>query len=355
MNIRHLYLIILLGSVLNLPAQPTIEIPQDKQPLVTKVSASWCPRCGSWGWQLMEGLIEDNQASANLITAHYSGDYRNDAAAALASNFNIFSQPQFFVNSEYIPVAYNNFEERRPMIKEAVTQSASQIPLAQTGLLAGTDGEQLNIATRTRFFQDTEGTYNLGIYLLQRSFVGYQAGYGNDAEHKNVLRGALTQEIFGEMLATGVISSGTEVSLEISVALEDIAYPMDNIQILTVIWKNDDGRYDVVNSNTSDELLENFTLTNIGKKSAPDFSAQLAPNITTGDSRISLSLPTRRKHISVELWSADGRLVQVIFQGGLPSGEYQWTISRSNLAAAGLYWLRIHDGQSVISKRLIVK
>ena len=49
------------------------EVPEVQRPLVTKISATWCPPCGGWGWTLMEELVIDNEDKATLIVAHHDG------------------------------------------------------------------------------------------------------------------------------------------------------------------------------------------------------------------------------------------------------------------------------------------
>lgn len=355
MNIRHLCLLLFCWSTLAIQAQPAIEIPENQQPLITKISASWCPKCGSWGWDLMEGLIADNRQSSSLLTIHYSGNYKNDVAVKMATNFDFFGQPQFFINSQHVPVSFNNTADRRVEIREAVARLVAQPPLVQTGILAGTDDEFLHVATQTRFFQDTAGDYRLGIYLVERRFVGYQSGHSNadEAEHKNLLRMSLTEGAFGEPIATGAVQQRSEMGITASIALADLPYALDNIQILTIIWKAVGDRYEVINTNSTTELLDNFTLTDVRRRVVPDFTSRILPNVVAETAWVHLSLPSRRDQIRLELWSADGRRLQTIYRGGLAAGEHRWPIYRADASAPGLYFLRIDDGRAQLSRRLI--
>ncbi|HHB79571.1 MAG TPA: hypothetical protein ENK85_10105, partial [Saprospiraceae bacterium] len=42
------------------------EVPQTQSSLIIKKTASWCPPCGGWGWDLFEQLIDDNDSQAIL-------------------------------------------------------------------------------------------------------------------------------------------------------------------------------------------------------------------------------------------------------------------------------------------------
>jgi len=68
------------------------EAPQTQSALVTKISATWCPPCGGWGWDLFHDLVVDNEAKATLLAVHHSGNLLTPTSGALADNFMISGQ-----------------------------------------------------------------------------------------------------------------------------------------------------------------------------------------------------------------------------------------------------------------------
>ena len=72
------------------------DAPQTSMPVITKIAATWCPPCGSWGWDFFEHMLEDNTDDAIIMAVHHSGDLVNPTASALTSNLNASSQQDSF-------------------------------------------------------------------------------------------------------------------------------------------------------------------------------------------------------------------------------------------------------------------
>ena len=36
------------------------DVPEVQQSLITKITATWCPSCGGWGWTFFENILADN-------------------------------------------------------------------------------------------------------------------------------------------------------------------------------------------------------------------------------------------------------------------------------------------------------
>lgn len=339
----------------SLSAQSEINVPEKQVPLVSKISASWCPYCGEWGWDFMESLLADNQETANLITVHYSGDYRSQAGAEMTSNFGAFGQPQFFLNSDLISVNASTVGAQRSEVKNAITMENVRQPIAQTGLLAGTYEGQFNVIAKTRFFQEAEGEYYLGLYVVEKSFNGPQAGRGSNALHKNVLRMALTEGTFGVLMAEGALAQGTEVLSQRSISISDLRYELDKIFILSVIWKKEGNKYQVINTNSVSQFQDGVTLLPTARQrlAKADFELFVQPNVVSDFSLLRIILPSQRQNFRISLWTPNGQKLRDIFQGVLPAGEHQWQLERKGEEAAGWYLLRLDDGAGQITRRII--
>lgn len=339
-----------------LPAQTDIPVPEKQVPLVSKISASWCPFCGTWGWDLMEGIMEDNAGVSSIISVHYSGSYRTDAGAKMTTNFGAVGQPQFFLNSDLISVSSSSAQSKRAEIKTAIEQNAAKSPVAQSGIKVGTHEGQLNILTNTKFFQQAEGEYYLGLYLLEQEFLGPQAGRTDNSLHKNLLRMNFMDNAFGELLVQGPIAADTEMFVQKSISLNDVSYSMNNISVLSIIWKKQGDRYLVVNTNQSSEIIAGLELMTTGLQplAEADFHVQLSPNVVDQTARLQLELPSARAQFEIALWQLNGQKVQTIFQGPLGSGRHEWEINRADLAS-GIYVLQLHDGRRQWSERIVFR
>ena len=248
---------LLLGTALS--AQD-IDVPQTHHPLLTKRTASWCPKCGGYGWELFRNLLNDNSNEALVLAAHYGGSaYENAVSTDLVAELGGFGQPLFFLNSMNLNVTASNTDQVRQDAQAQVDQFNAELPIAQTGLLAYPDAmaEELVIRTKTRFFQETAQEVSLAVYLIQPSFTGTQSGQGSNAEHKNLLRLAVGGNTFGESLGD-MFPEGTETEREYSVSytdlqdagFDDLSSLGDGAIILgAVLWTGESGNRSVLNTN----------------------------------------------------------------------------------------------------------
>ncbi len=166
--------------------------------LFTKVTADWCPRCGTWGWEMMEQTMEELEGkNAFAWTLHYSGGLFNQTAEDLKDNLQTFSQPVFFVNDDDQGVLANNYPSKVTEVVEVVDLLSSLGSSVAVNVDAQHAGNQLQVEVDVEFVTDVTGEYYLGVYLVEDNVVGFQASIGNDANHPNVLREALTSTSFG--------------------------------------------------------------------------------------------------------------------------------------------------------------
>ena len=351
-------LLAILAFPLLLNAQD-IEVPQTNKPLIVKYTASWCPNCGTWGWTFFRNLLEDNSDGALLLAVHYSGNFQNAAATGWYGNDNVISQPVFFLNNQNQSVNSGNTSTRRGSIRQQVEQANGETPLAQTGLLATVDdADNLMVATKTRFFTAAEGEYFLGVYLVEKEFVGVQAGQGNNALHKQMLRRSFSQGAFGEALANGAIAAGTELENTFSLSADDIqaagiqdlaSLLNGNVEIAAIIWKREGNKYTAVNTNiATPELLS----------STPEVAAAqsftLFPTPADQQAFVALDLSRELPAARLELYSTEGRLLRVLHAGRLAAGEHAFLLERGMLPA-GWYLLRLSDGQGAISRKVVFR
>lgn len=336
-----------------------ITVPVANRPLITKRTASWCPLCGSWGWTLFRGLLDDNSDNALLIASHYSGEYQNPVAIAFSNNFGGFGQPTFFVNNENQNATSGTAAAVRATVKTGVQNINAQAPEAQSGILAEVDDNYtLTARAKTRFFEATEGEYYLGLYLIERNFFAYQAGQGNNAHHKQVLRLSFNGEPYGELIANGNIAAGTEADISHTIGIADMGEAgiteteglySDNFEVAAIIWKKVGNSYQVVNTNSADvEILS--AVKDLRQLQA--FEAWPAPAGQVINARVELSDPLPNAQLA--LFGADGSLVRMLFEGNLQEGPHNFVVERGGLSA-GLYYLRLSSADRMAGRTVIFK
>lgn len=349
---RKLLLLLALTYTISALNAQEISVEPVQKVLMTKKTASWCPPCGSWGWNVFETLLAEADANTIVLAAHYSTS--NDVlttptGTALIDNLErTFSRPAFLVNNSVKAGSSNNALTK---IQEGITEAAAAELIAQTGIEAtyAPGSTTIDIATRTQFFTAAAGEYQLGVYLVKKSMISYQASIGNDADHKSVLRDALTEDIFGETIATGNIAANTSVQQQFSFELgED---DLSNLQILTLIWKKAEDNYELINANLTGEINE--AVVNSLDETTPAAGFSITPNLITNDAQIKLTLQEKAVG-QLSIYNGNGQLIRTIYSGSLPRGEQYFTFAKQNLSA-GLYFVQLTIDRQVWSRKIMVK
>ncbi|MFK7933920.1 MAG: T9SS type A sorting domain-containing protein [Saprospiraceae bacterium] len=345
-------LLIAIFLTLNLSAQE-IAVPQVQKVLMTKKTASWCPPCGSWAWNVFETLLDEADENTIVLAAHYSTS--NDVLTTttgteLINNFEqTFSRPAFLVNNEVEAGSSSNALSK---IRDAIDEAATVAPMAQTGIQAtyAPNSRIIDIATRTQFFADTEGEYQLGVYLVKKSMISYQASIGNDADHKRVLRDALTEDIFGELVASENISANTSINQQFTFELAE-EDEFSNLEILTLLWKKVEDKFELVNTNLTDEITE-AVVNNLDETTA-QAGFSITPNVVKNVADIQLNL-VEKADINLSVFNANGQLVQTIQRGAVAAGAQHFAFAKNDLST-GLYFVRLRIGQQVWNRKMIIQ
>lgn len=328
-----------------------ISVPQTQQSLITKRTATWCPNCADdSAWGLKNSLITDLGNQALVISGHHSSASRlySPAAKDLINNFQTsFSQPVFYFNNELIGSGGSGTEAE---IKQKVSTAASQSPVAQTGLRLYYDDTQnlLEVESRSTFFEGASGEYYLGYYLVEKSVIEFQSSLSSTADHKNVLREAISNGSFGELLVSGNISAGTSFdTLKQYQFTEPLMTP--NFMILAILWEKDEnGSYNLVNLNTSDEFSSRVVSKTYGISALNQY--QIQPTVSRSTSQARIDLERSLPNATLRIYNWQGQFIQQVYQGNLSKGQHQFDL---NVEQAGTYLVTLQSGQQVSTQRLI--
>lgn len=215
-------------------------------------SAAWCPPCGSWGNDAFHAVIDQYGDQLVSISSHgsfsqpdgmtnkYTDDFKN--------NFPITGWPNFYIGSIQKGTSTN--------VSADITQINGQ-PIEANGVATYTiDGGSITVKAKGKFFEDTNGDFYLGIYVMEDGIPGddsqptgfdQEGDNSTDYVHNNVLRAGAVNNTFGESLASGNVGSGTEKDFNYSISINN-DWNVDNIYVIGIIWNRVGGTYEYVNA-----------------------------------------------------------------------------------------------------------
>ena len=323
------------------------DVPEVQQSLITKITATWCPNCGGWGWTFFDNLYDDNADKAVLIAAHYSGELQTSVSSDFATNFGVNYQPFFILGNENQNVSAGNAATKRMEIENAVDNNYLSDPIANAGLIVSKNGNSLSVQTKTRFFQNASGDYYLGVYVIEDGVVNYQANQGNDAVHKKVMRASMSDSSFGELIASGSISADTEFTKEYSIDIS--SWNENNLEIATILWKKEGNTYYFVNTNSTTEL-STVGITEISEEIV-DFDVY--PTVTKDVVNISLDIKEEIDDVYLDLIDPTGRVIKSIFNGEAVISKQNFELSKSTVGSNGLYFIMLRSGKAVSTKKVV--
>ncbi len=330
-----------------------LEVPEKQMSLVTKHTATWCPICGLEAWDIQKYFLDNLDGNnAIVLTAHISSTsklYSQTAKELLATYQNVVYQPEFFFNTTKVT---GNDDAIKTGMLDKVNQAAQQMPVAQTGILvtynAATD--TLKVHTNTKFFQTVEGEYQLSILLLEREVYETQASRSSNELHRNIIRKSLNSNTFGPIIASGNTAANTEISREVAVKWNN-QYDLDNIQIVTILWKRNATKYDFVNTNFTKTVQEEQTTSS---RAVDPLGSRftILPNVTRSNALIQLDLLNAYNNAEITLFDRYGRVLRILHRGNLPAGDQSLLLERFT-EPAGVYFLRFRSGSMVATRRVV--
>ncbi len=329
------------------------EAPEVQKSLVNKVTATWCPSCGTWGWTLFSDLVDDNSEKALVIATHYSGDLAIPAATEMATNFGASGQPRFMLDGSDQNATSASADTKRIEIKDAIDANYLMAPVVNSGIVANITDETLNLLTvnvKSKFFQAASGEYYIGAYIVEDGVIANQSQQGPNAVHKNVLRANIGATTFGESLASGDIAMDTEIDHQFTMQLDD-SWNQENLTIATIIWEKEGSTYNFVNTNSA--IITEVMTTSVGDLAPAMVEFSVQPTVSNGQSNIVLNTSERQEKIDLQVYNQLGQLQRSILQGkSLGIGETTYPLDSFE---SGVYYVVLRvDDKKVLTKKWIV-
>jgi hypothetical protein len=340
---KRIYVLLTLVFLLNgLQAQT---VPEIQQSLITKVTATWCINCGTWGWAFYEGLSEDNDAKALMIKAHYSGDLQNTAGQEISSNFNANSQPRFILNNIDQNASSSNTSSLRTSVKAAVDANYELAPIVNAGVSVEMSNGGLVVNVKTKFFQATSGEYYTNVYVIEDNVIANQSGQGTSTSHQDILRALAHSSTFGEQIVNGNAAAGMEVSNSYTIPLDPL-WNTGNLEFVAVVWSKPETKYSFENG-SSTTLSMSSPVADI----ADEIGLTVQPTLAIDQTNVALSL-TENRDLSISLFNLQGQEVKNIHTGNLSTGDHSFLIEKGNIAS-GMYIVSIQTKDGVATRKIV--
>jgi len=228
-------------------------------PVMSKVTADWCPSCGSWGWELMEELKSEFEDGPGFVLGvHHSGDLSNPTSEWWKDVLNSSGQPRFYMNNERLSVSSGNWSDE---IDNVVTQAADllatggSVDFSHDRILM--EGQTLNVPVNVSAFP-SNGEYYIGNYVYEDNVVAFQSQQGSDASHPNVLRSTMGPDYPGNIItANGVMEFIMDIPSE---------WNRDELGVLTVAWEKNGDNFNILGAagrSVHDHAYRSFRKTKI--------------------------------------------------------------------------------------------
>lgn len=327
------------------------DVPEVQKPLVTKLTATWCVNCGTWGWELFEGIEEDNTGKALLLKAHFSGDLDNPVGDAFTSNFSAFGQPKFILNNEDQRATRNNVASDRVKIADQIEQMSMMPPVANMGFFAEMVNGKIEVQAKTKFFQESQGEYYLSLYVVEDAVRNNQTGIGM-TDHTAIIRTSFDADVFGTRISMmNMIGEGMEFTTNHSIDIHP-DWNTDNLYLAGMIWKNEGGVFNYVNGNQTADFSGNTSSVNDNLSELSEFN--VFPSIIDDQATISFDLEQSLENAQVNIISLSGNKVKTIFDGSLSNGAHTFGLNRNDFAASGSYFVSVISNGKTAVKKVIV-
>jgi len=346
------YLSCLLLCCILLPAIGHGQTDDTKQnSLVVKLSATWCPVCAGAARTTYSWLFDNVKKNAFILTAHSSSTSRlySPVAADIIRNFDQSAyQPAFYLNGANRGAGGSATERE---IRNGVEDASAKTPVATLKTVARATGNtSIKAQVTITFTKAAAGTYEIGIYLVEKNVKEIQSGLTGTVDHKNILRSSFFQGSFGEPLPGTNFSSGFSRTISGNIILP-ANVQASNYQIVAILWDKKSDKYEVVNTHATEDLAG--VLTDISERISSGLTFRcLRSDCEAITFQFANPLGTFRPS-TVFLRDALGRTLSKQDQVVL-SGDLQ-TLSFSNLNLfPGLYVISFESKDFRVSRKVLV-
>lgn len=322
----------------------SISLQAQNKVVMSKMTATWCINCGTWGWGFMEGVKDEFQQrdDALVLGVHFSGNLQNDVSVWWKDNLNIVGQPQFYLNNEKVSVgssSWNNKLSEIPGDIDNIQANASVDDLSFVNAFINADDKiETNLLIGPASGPSDNDQY-FNVYIYENNVEEVQSGHSGTVLHPNVLRASMLNDFEGTLLgAAGSMPNPTPSNFNASYPLDD-SWDPENLGLLAIWWEKIDDTYVIKQSTAIDNIgLLSSSETTFDKNLFSAINTETSINISTESD----------EDFNYALSNVQG---QTIAQGTL---NREASISTTEMTS-GMYLLNISKGNKYFTQKLFVK
>jgi len=227
-------------------------VPEQVQELfICKWTGVNCGPCGSSTTYMNENVEPTYGLSMNTVYMHCQNNdmglwYNTSLKTIMPTNGGI---PKWYLNGNL--VYYMDFMDSIPAY-------LNQTPVGACVGKMSIENDVLKVKTCVKFFDDVEGSYELGVYVTQNGIPATngmeQSGGGTDFIHDHAFRYTMNSGSVGDDLTNQSIRKDYGYFQEYEVAV-DPDWVAEDLEVILVLWKAGDNLTDYVyiNSNTAEK------------------------------------------------------------------------------------------------------
>ncbi|MBT8234319.1 MAG: Omp28-related outer membrane protein [Saprospiraceae bacterium] len=303
-----------------------------KTPVLAKVTATWCSKCGTWGWSFMEEMKSayGQSMDAVILGVHYSGNLENPLGVWYRNNMSASGQPVFLLNNEDQNVFSSNWSARVETVKNKIIDIASEAPAQDFNFINAyvNDADEIVAQVNFRPHMAVDNDYYFGVYIFENNVEETQATRGTSL-HPNVLRDIISDNFYGDLVfSAGDISPANNMTREYN-KLINPSWNAQQVGLVGILWKKQGTVYEIENA---------AVIYNIGLLSSNN--ELIDEDLITVKNRfdnIEINLEDNENY-NVSLVNNIGQIIDqkqfavstIIETSGLPSGIYTLHFSQDN-------------------------
>lgn len=214
-----------------------------KKSLVFKVTATWCPPCGSWGAEYVNNIYTDFSGNAEVISVHDDSDFGVDIGYNLLSILNPSGVPSFYLGLD--PMGNSGYGNVSDLISTDLN-NINQVSMAVEHSVA--DGNMIIKVQSQLENQFLGDNCYLALYVMEDGQVAPQqvSGVGDvlDYVHNHTLRTEANNSTFGLPIT---FENGKNLTEATTALAPSTTWNYENLYVVAVIWQKNGSSYDFVN------------------------------------------------------------------------------------------------------------
>lgn len=326
--------------------------------LVNKLTGTWCPPCGAWGWEMAEELITATQGKA-LYVGIFVGypdngndKFMNATGNTLSSAFetpDFGGVPDFGANGigkmVFSQSGVNTSQSKADIIADVNTFAATT-PTASAANIMTVSGNTVSVNAKVQFWSAASGEYYLAAYLIEDGAMNLQASQSGTVSHHGVLRGSMSANMpFGEQIATGSIAANQTYNKTFTFNVTDATWDKSKFKVYTVIWKKNGSKYDFVNASKNSVATGIAPLANVE-------AVNVFPNPAVDQATLSFASGSAMD-INIQVTDIAGRVVYTAENNKVVKGNNSFSLPVAQWTA-GAYNVTISSVDGKMTQRLVV-